>query len=277
MRKQAEMNGQRGERCAMSGSENVLNVDFQQNIRKDIKDIVQSGERIDDLQLNGLIIIQNPEAFCFGSDAVLLAHFAKVNRDDKVVDLGTGSGVIPIMLSGLTQARELVGFELQQNMVDMARRSVELNGLASRVKIEQRDIRDELPRDEIGYADCVVCNPPYYKIDASLQSNNIAQAIARYEVAGRLEEFVQYAGRIVKNGGRVAFVHRSERLLELSDILRKHALEPKRIQLVQSTPQKPPHLVLVESIKLAKPGLRFLPNLILNANHEENEQSEIDS
>ena len=228
-----------------------------------MKDIVKSGERVDDLQLNGLVIIQNPDAFCFGSDAVLLAHFAKVNREERVVDLGTGSGIVPIMLSGLTQARELIGFELQQSMAEMAQRSVQLNGLDSRVVIEQRDIRDEPPKNEIGFADCVVCNPPYYKIDASLQSNNIAQAIARYEVAARLEEFVRYAGRIVKNGGRVAFVHRSERLLELSDLMRQHSLEPKRMQLVQSTLQKPPHLVLIESVKLAKPGLRILPNAIL--------------
>lgn len=228
------------------------------------QELRREHERIDDLQLHGYQIIQNPAAFCFGMDAVLLAHFVKILPKDHVVDLCTGTGIIPLLLCGHTKAKHVTGYEIQADMVEMARRSVQLNDLTKRIDIEQKDICTMEQRE---FADCVTCNPPYYKKNAAQQSKNRAQAMARYEVVGTLSEYVHAAGRIVRNGGRVAFIHRSERFLELCDSFRQAYIEPKRMQWIQATKHKAPHLVLLEGVKLAKPGLLLLPTRLLDEEH----------
>lgn len=224
---------------------------------------LHKGERLDDLQYKGLCIIQNPEHFCFGTDAVLLADFARVKRGDVVVDLGTGSGVILLLLSTRTQAERLTGVEIQSDVADMARRSVTLNALETKVDILCLDLIEAPERLGLGSADCVVCNPPYGKAGTGKHSENDVLRIARHEVCCTLADCVRSASRLAKSGGRVYFVHQSERLFELAAAMQAHHVEPKRIRLIQSSADKAPHLVLVEGIKLGKSGAHFLPTLLL--------------
>ncbi len=223
--------------------------------------ILKENERLDDLQCNNLKIIQNPTAFCFGVDAVLLAHFAKIRQQDTVIDLGTGCGVIPLLLSAYTQSSSIIGYDIQPSMIDMARRSAQLNQLETRISFETIDIRN-VERSEI--ADYITCNPPYYSVDAALQTQEPSQALARYEVQGTLHDFVRAAAFLVKPGGRIAFIHRSERLLPLCDAFRQYHIEPKRLQFIQASEKKSPHLVLLEGRKLAKSGLNILPTHFLS-------------
>lgn len=229
--------------------------------------LLKPKERLDDLQCNGLQIIQDPSAFCFGMDAVLLAHFARIRQHDTVVDLCTGCGVIPLLLTAYSQAEKIIGFDIQESMIDMARRSAELNHVSDRVRFEMMDVRQN---SLIEIADYVTCNPPYYKASATIHSKQQAQALARYEIEGTLSDFVYCAAKMVKAGGRVAFIHRSERILELSDLFRQNHLEPKRMQFIQTTMQKAPHLVLLEGRKLAKAGLQILPVQIFSESLEHN-------
>lgn len=225
---------------------------------------LKAGERIDDLQFRGLKIIQNPDAFCFGMDAILLAHFARVNEGDWVIDLGTGCGVMPILLSGHSKGEKFIGLELQETMVDMANRSVLLNDLQERVQILSFDARiDGLLQAGGREADLLLANPPYYPVEAALIGDNIEKAMARMELTATLEDFVSATSRLVRNGGRVAFVHRAERLLDLMSLMRQYHIEPKRLQIVQARPQKAPHLILIEGRKLGKAGLKLLPTLLL--------------
>lgn len=227
--------------------------------------LLKPQERLDDLQCNGLRIIQDRSSFCFGMDAVLLAHFARIRRNDTVFDLCTGCGIIPILLTAYSQAKKIIGFDIQEPIIDMARRSASLNDISDRVKFETMDVRQN---SLFEIADYITCNPPYYKASAAIHSKQQAQALARYEIEGTLADFVYCAAKMVKAGGRVAFIHRSERILELSDLFRQNHLEPKRMQFIQTTMQKAPHLVLLEGRKLAKPGLKILPIKIFSESTE---------
>ncbi len=209
--------------------------------------IIHDNERIDDLQYKGLMLIQDPESFCFGIDAVLLANYAKAFAGDTVVDMGTGTGVIPILMSGKTEAGKLIGIDIQEKSVEMAGRSVALNGLQERVEIRKEDIcslPDSFPK---GSVDVVTCNPPYMIEDHGLKGDTDAKTIARHEVLCKLDDVAKAASSMLKTGGYFYMIHRPFRLAEIMVKLVSYHLEPKRMRLVYPYVDKEPTMVLIEA------------------------------
>lgn len=211
----------------------------------DLKD----GERLDDLGRKGYRIIQNPAAFCFGIDAVLLTGFAKIKAGSKVLDLGTGTGIIPILLEAKTQAAHLTGLEIQQESADMARRSVAFNGLEKKISIVTGDIKEASALFGKGTFDVVTCNPPYMVGAHGLTGENDKKTIARHEVLCTFEDVAREASAVLKPGGTFLLVHRPFRLVELFGTLTKYHLEPKRMKLVHPYVDKEPNMVLIEAKK----------------------------
>lgn len=228
--------------------------------------MLQPGERLDDLLINDLRIIQDASAFCFSLDAVLLAHFATVRRGDRVVDLGTGTGVIPLLLTTREEQREIIGIEVQPEVADRANRSVTLNRLSDRIKVITGDlcvINQVIP----GYrAELVTANPPYLPIGTGEPSPRGEMAIARHEVRCSLLDVVKAAAYLLGTAGRFAMVHRPNRLVEILSAMTNLRLEPKRLRLVHPRAGKEPNMVLVEGIKDARPGLQVLPPLFVYEN-----------
>lgn len=211
-------------------------------------DLVYSGERVDDLQ-NGLYVIQNPEKFCFGMDAVLLSGFADIRRKEKVLDMGTGTGIIPILLKSKEKGEHLTGLEIQEECADMARRSVLYNHLESDIDIVCGDIKEAAELFGAASFDVVTSNPPYMIGQHGLQNPYMAKAIARHEVICTLEDVVRGAAAVLKDRGRFFMVHRPFRLAEIFQVLMKYKLEPKRMQLVYPYIDREPNMVLVEARK----------------------------
>ena len=208
---------------------------------------VRPGERVDDLQRNGLKIIQNPKAFCFGMDAVLLSGFARVRDGGTVLDMGTGTGIIPILLEAKTGASHLTGLEIQADSADMARRSVALNGLEEKIDIVEGDIREAAGLFPAASFDVVTCNPPYMAGGHGLANPEAPKAIARHEVKCTFEDVASQAARLLKPGGNFYLVHRPFRLAEIMVTLSRYKLEPKRMQLVYPFVDKEPNMVLLEA------------------------------
>ncbi len=226
-------------------------------------------ERIDDLQWKGLRIIQNSNMFCFGTDAVLLSHFAGIRKGDKVVDLGTGTGIIPVLLAGRMEDACIYGLEIQPDMVEMANRSILLNQLQSRVKIIEGDIRQAAEILGRGQYTLVVSNPPYKKLGTGLVNPQDVKNIARHEIMCTLDDVLLSASLLLKAGGRFAMVHRPDRMIDIIEGMRKVCLEPKRIRMVHSHVNKPPILVLVEGVLHGRPFLNWMPPLIM---YDENQE-----
>lgn len=208
---------------------------------------VKPNERIDDLQRNQLKIIQNPEKFCFGMDAVLLSGFAKVKPGETVLDLGTGTGIIPLLLSAKSEASHLTGLEIQAESADMARRSVAMNGLEDRIRIIEGDIKDASKQLGAAVYDVVTCNPPYMIGQHGLKNPDMPKAIARHEVLCTFEDVARETARLLKPGGKFFLVHRPFRLAEIIGTLLSYKLEPKRMQLVYPFVDKEPNMVLLEA------------------------------
>lgn len=223
---------------------------------------LKAGERIDDLQRGGLRIIQRESGFRFGTDAVLLADFAAVKRGERVCDMGTGTGVLPLLLSARAEGTTFDAFEIQPDVADMARRSVVLNGLEERIRIHQADCREA--GDVIGCEKVrlVVTNPPYTALGAGLVSPEATRAISRSDSDCPLADWMAACARVLQNGGRLCAVFPAPRLLELCDAMRGVQVEPKRVRFVVSRPESAPKLVLVEGRKRGRPGLHLLPMLI---------------
>ena len=211
------------------------------------EEILLPGERLDDLQRNGYRIIQDPGRFCFGMDAVLLSGFAQVKKGQRVIDLGTGTGIIPILLSAKSEGSYFAGLELQQESADMAGRSVRLNGLQDRVEIICGDIKEADRLFKPSSFDVVTCNPPYMIAEHGLKNANTPKLIARHEVCVEFEDVARAAARLLKTGGKLYLVHRPFRLAELFATLMKHSLEPKRMQLVYPYVDREPNMVLIEA------------------------------
>ena len=224
---------------------------------------LKDSERLDDLQRNGLKIIQDPERFCFGMDAVLLSGFANAKEGDRVLDLGTGTGIIPILMSAKTGARELIGLEIQEESADMARRSVRLNDLEDKVKIVQGDIKEAGQIFDAASFDVVTSNPPYMINSHGLQNPDAPKAIARHEVCCSLEDVVAAAARCLKSGGKFYMVHRPFRLAEIMVVMHEYKLEPKRIQLVYPFVDKEPSMVLIEGARGGKSRITVEKPLII--------------
>ena len=230
------------------------------------------NERADDLERNGLKIIQNPSAFCFGMDAILLADFATIRPRDTVVDMGTGTGILPVLLSQKQETARFHAIEIQGDMADMATRTMRLNKLEERIAVHHMDMRDAnrvLGRE---FAGAVVCNPPYGKQGSVLLSETQAQQMARHEGDMGIEDIVASCAAVLRNHGRLSMVFPAVRMLELCDALRKKRLEPKRVRTVCAKASRAPYLVLIEAIKNAKPSLKWLPPLIVY--HEDGTETE---
>ncbi len=210
---------------------------------------LHDNERLDYLIDRRIQIIQNTQGFCFSMDAVLLADFATVKRGDRVCDLGSGTGVIPLILADRTKAKEIHGLELQESMVDMARRSVALNQMESQINIEWGDIKDAHKIFNSSSFDLVTANPPYMNPCDGAASLSREIAIAKHEIMCSLEEVLLACSRIVKSRGRVAMVHRPQRLTDIIAGMRSVRLEPKRIRFVHPHLNSPANMVLIEAVK----------------------------
>ena len=265
---------------------------------------LKENERIDDLEYNNLKIIQNDEGFCFGIDSVLISDFAKkIKNDSTGVDLGTGTGIISILLAAKTNLKKIIGIEIQKDVADMAKRSVELNRLENKIEIINMDLKDilnlkdkekkldeqkldalkpnekKLSDNNRKYifdndltrecADFIVTNPPYKKLETGKVSRSEYKYISRHEVTANLEDFIKVSRYLLKDKGSFFMVHRPDRLVDIIDLMRKYKLEPKKMRFVYSYIDKKPVLVLIKGIKNARPFLKIeKPLIIYNENGE---------
>lgn len=234
-----------------------------ENISLSGKMLLKENERVDDLQRNHYRIIQAPDRFCFGMDAVLLSGFAKAKDGDRVIDLGTGTGIIPILMAAKTCAAHLTGLEIQADSADMARRSVKLNGLEGRIEIVTGDIKEAVSLFGPASFDVVTCNPPYMTEHHGLINPEAPKAIARHEILCTLEDVISQAGRLLKPGGNFYMVHRPFRLADIIVLLRQHKLEPKRMKLVYPFVDKEPNMVLIEANRGGRPRMAVEKPLIV--------------
>ncbi|MBP3914615.1 MULTISPECIES: tRNA1(Val) (adenine(37)-N6)-methyltransferase [unclassified Clostridium] len=210
----------------------------------DVKINVDEG--VDDLQLNGLKLIQKQQGFRFGVDAVLLSHFANIKSKHRVIDLCTGTGIVPFLAYGKYAPKEVIGLEIQEDMVEMANRSSALNDITDVVKFVHGDLKDKALLDSLGKFDVLTVNPPYKLNNAGIVNPNDKLAIARHEVMCTLEDVIVAARRLLKDNGRMFIVHRPERLADIFGLMRKYKIEPKRVRMVQPNIKKAPNIVLVE-------------------------------
>lgn len=224
---------------------------------------LKEGERLDELHRNGYRIIQDPERFCFGMDAVLLAGFAKVRPGERVLDLGTGTGIIPILMEARAEGGAFTGLEIQPESADMARRSVRLNGLGERIRIVTGDLREAERIFGAASYHIVTCNPPYMPSGQGLQNPDQPKAIARHEVCCTLRDVAVQAERLLAAGGRFYMVYRPFRLAEALTELCACKLTPKRMRLVYPYVDREPNLVLLEALKGGKSGMRVEKPLVV--------------
>lgn len=231
----------------------------QDLLRIDLKD----NERLDDLNRNGLKIIQNTKKFCFGMDAVLLSGFARVKEGEIVLDLGTGTGIIPILLSAKTKGKHFSALEIQQESADMAKRSVLYNDLQDKINIIQGDIKEAGELFHAASFDVITCNPPYMIGKHGLQNPDEPKAIARHEVLCTLEDVIKNTSYLLKPQGRFYMVHRPFRLVEIMTLMSQYHLEPKRMQMVYPYIDKEPNMVLIEGRRGGNPRLMVEKPLIV--------------
>lgn len=224
---------------------------------------LKDGERLDDLNRNGYHIIQDKSRFCFGMDAVLLSGFAQVKRGETVLDLGTGTGIIPILLAAKTQGAHFTGLEIQPDSADMAARSVAYNHLEDKIGIVTGDIKDASKLFGASSFDVVTTNPPYMIGQHGLQNPDAAKAIARHEVLCTLEDVVRESAKVLRPGGRFFMVHRPFRLSEIFGCMTQYGIEPKRMRLVYPFVDKEPNMVLIEGMRGAKKRMTVEKPLIV--------------
>ena len=224
---------------------------------------LKENERIDELQRNGYRIIQNPAKFCFGMDAVLLSGFAKAKKGNIVLDLGTGTGIIPILMEAKTEASCFNGLEIQEESAEMARRSVALNALEEKITIVTGDIKEADSLFDAASFDVITCNPPYMIGQHGLVNPEDAKAIARHEILCTLEDVIAQAAVLLKPGGNFFMVHRPFRLAEIMVLLHQYKLEPKRMQMVHPFIDKEPNMVLIEANRGGKPRMSVEKPLII--------------
>lgn len=233
-------------------------------INKDNSKRIKPGERLDDLQLNGLELIQNPNGFCFGVDAVFLSDFVKVKPGETVLDLGTGNGIIPVLLSAKTQGKHFTGLEIQQDTADMARRSVLYNHLEERIEIVTGDIKEAANIFKPAFFDVITSNPPYMLAEHGLRNADDAKAVARHEILCTLDDILRESMKLLQDKGRFYMVHRPFRLTEILIKMNYYKIEPKRIRFVHPYIDREPVLVLIEGIRGAKPRVTIEPPLIIS-------------
>lgn len=235
-------------------------------------ELLKQDERIDDLQYKGYKIIQNPKEFCFGVDAVLLANFPIVKKGSMVVDLGTGSGIIPVLIAAKTNAKKIIGVEIQSHLADMAKRSIVLNNLEKKVEILNEDLRKLTNHLESSSYDIITCNPPYKDKGSGITNCEDSKAIARHEIMCTLEDVISVSSKLLNFGGKLCMVHRPQRLADIICIMRKYKIEPKRLRFVYPNKSKAPSIILVEGSKGGSSELRVLEPLFIfddNGNYSE--------
>ncbi|MBS3995133.1 MAG: tRNA1(Val) (adenine(37)-N6)-methyltransferase [Alkaliphilus sp.] len=225
--------------------------------------LVMEHERIDDLQCKGLRLIQDPKGFCFGIDAVLLSNFCEIKRNWKVIDLGTGTGIIPVLLAGKTDAQEIIGVEIQKEVAQMAARSVQLNHLEHRVKIIHEDLNNILNHSEAHSFDAVTANPPYMNEGGGLLNPESMKAIARHEVKCTLEDIIRISSKLLKDRGHFYMVHRPHRLVDIMCLCRQYKLEPKKLRFVHPNKNKRPNILLIQCVKYGGTELKFMDPLFV--------------
>lgn len=231
---------------------------------------VNANERLDDLQRNGYQIIQNPEIFCFGMDAVLLSAYAKVNPYEKVLDLGCGNGIIPILLKARSEnitGVHFTGLEIQEINVDMARRSVQYNNIEQDVEIVHGDIKEASEIFGGASFDVVTTNPPYMNENHGLTNPESHKAIARHEILCTLEDVICQSAKVLKPSGRFYMVHRPHRLTEIITLMKQYRIEPKRVRFVHPYADKDANMVLIEGVRGAKPMIKVESPLIVYSGH----------
>ena len=224
---------------------------------------LQPGERLDDLQRDGLQLIQNPSRFCFGMDAVLLARFARVRKDDRVMDLCSGNGIIPVLMAGTCEGGYFTGLEIQEESADMARRSVSYNHLEEKVKIVTGDIKDASKLFGASSFHVITTNPPYMIGTHGENSPSQAKAIARHEVLCTLDDVLRESAKLLMPGGRFYMVHRPFRLAEILSKMVEYKIEPKRMRLVYPYIDKEPNMVLIEGLRGGKSRMTVEKPLIV--------------
>lgn len=225
---------------------------------------LNKDERIDDLQFKNLKIIQNKNKFCFGIDSVILSDFAKdIKKDSIVIDLGTGTGIIATLLCEKTKLKKIIGIEIQKDIAEMAKRSIDLNKLENKFEIINEDIKNINKMIKSNSIDAIVANPPYKKINTGLKNINESILISKNEIKCNLEDIGKISSKILKDKGSIYMVHRPDRLVEIIEIFKMNKLEPKKIAFVYNKVEEEPILVLIKAVKLAKPFLRILPPIII--------------
>ena len=228
------------------------------------------NERIDDLEFNNLKIIQNTKGFCFGIDSILLTDFAKdLKAGSKVIDIGTGTGIIGILLCEKSKLHHITGIEIQKEVAQMAQRSVKLNNLEEKFNILNINIKNVFEFIRPNTIDCIVTNPPYIKINTGAKNLGKKKLISRHEVECNLEDIIKISYKLLKSKGEFYMVHRAERLVDIIYLLRKYRLEPKKIRFVHSKQNSSPKLILIKCIKDGGHSLKIdKPLIIYNDNGE---------
>ncbi len=230
---------------------------------------LKENERIDDLQFKNLKIIQNEKCFCFGIDAVLLSNFAKnMKRNDLVVDLCTGTGIVAILLAGKTTAKKIIGVEIQENIAEMASRSVKLNELEDRVEIINENLLNLKEKIKAGTVDAITVNPPYIEKGTGIINEEDTLTISRHEISCTIEDIIKESARMLKTNGSFYMIHKVERLVDIFCIMRKYKIEPKRIRFVHPSMGKAPNLVLVEGTRDGGKFLKYEAPLYVYENGE---------
>ena len=222
---------------------------------------IKNDETLDDLQLKGIRLIQKKEAFRFGVDAVLLANFAKIKKGYKVIDLCSGTGIIPFILAGKTGAEKITGVEIQEEMVDMAKRTAEINNLQDKVSFLNLDLKNLDGLSGLEKADVVTVNPPYKLKNSGIINTDDKNAIARHEICCTFEDVVLAAKAVLMHNGRMFIIHRPDRLIDVLCTMRKHKIEPKQIRLVHPNHTKAPNMVLIEGQNNGGAFLKWIPPL----------------
>jgi len=221
------------------------------------------NERLDELHRNGYKIIQDKGRFCFGMDAVLLSGFARVKQGEKVLDLGTGTGIIPILLEAKTDGEHFTGLEIQPESADMASRSVAYNDLQDKIDIVVGDIKDASQRFGASSFDVITTNPPYMIGKHGIKNDQDAKAIARHEILCDLDDILRESAKMLKPSGRFYMVHRPFRLAEIFSKMIEYRIEPKRMQLVYPFVDKEPNMVLIEGLRGGKSRITVEKPLIV--------------
>ena len=225
---------------------------------------LNKNENIEDLQFKNLKIIQNKTGFCFGIDSILLSDFAKeIKNEAKVLDLGTGTGIIATLLCKKTELKEIIGVEVQKEVYEMAQKSIQINHLENKFKIINEDILNLNKLFEKNTFDAIVTNPPYKKKDTGIKNEEEKKIISRHETTATLEDFIRISKDLLKDKGEFYMVHRPDRLVDILDIMRKYKIEPKIMRFVYSNQNSEPKLILIKGIKNAKPFLKIQNNLYI--------------